>query len=62
MVKKKIVDRAILLQKKVGRQAARRDGRAHLLWPGAGAVLPAGTALHSTLLHLNHAGGAGYWG
>lgn len=38
MVKKKTVDRAILLQKKVGWQ----DGRVHVLCPGAAAVLPSG--------------------
>lgn len=46
-VKKKTVDRAILLQKKVGWQ----EGRVHVLWPGAAAIWP---ALHSTLLHLHY--------
>lgn len=62
MVKKMIVDRALLLQKKVRCQVAWWDGRAHLLQPGDGAVLPARAAPHSTLLRLNHAAEAGYWG
>lgn len=47
MVKKKTVDRAIVLQKMVGLQ----DGRVPVLWPGAAAIWP---ALHSALLHLHH--------
>lgn len=62
MMKKMIVDRAILLQKKVGSQAARWYRRARLLRPGAGAALPTGMAPHSALLHPTRADGTGHWG